>query len=52
MAKVTGTPKKAQPKPRKPALVKMVRDGAKADVHPNEVENYKQGGWVVNGADD
>lgn len=29
-----------------PVLVKMVRDGKKADVHPDEVENYKSGGWT------
>lgn len=32
-------------------LVKMTRDSADepkaADVHPDEVENYKAGGWVV-----
>lgn len=27
-------------------LVKMIKDGKTADVHPNEVENYKQGDWV------
>lgn len=28
-------------------LVKMTRDGKGADVHPDEVENYKAGGWSV-----
>lgn len=32
-------------------LVKMVRDSEEephtADVHPDEVENYKKGGWRV-----
>lgn len=26
-------------------LVLMVRDGKTADVHPDEVENYRRGGW-------
>jgi len=33
-----------------PKLVKMVRDGAPpntADIHPDEVENPKRGGWVI-----
>lgn len=34
-----------------PELVSMVRDDgrmpAKADVHPDEVENYQRGGWRV-----
>lgn len=30
-------------------LVKMVRDGnpPEANVHPDEVENYKAGGWIA-----
>jgi hypothetical protein len=28
-------------------LVKMVRGGKFADVHPSEVENYKLGDWRV-----
>lgn len=28
-------------------LVKMVRGGQFADVHPNEVENYKLGDWRI-----
>ena len=31
--------------PAKPKLVKMTRDGKEAQVHPNEVENFKTGGW-------
>lgn len=39
--------KKAAPKADSgPKLVKMVRDGKSADVHPDEVENYAVGGWV------
>jgi len=33
-----------------PKLVKMTRDGAPpntADIHPDEVENAKRGGWTV-----
>ena len=26
-------------------LVKMVKEGVYADVHPNEVENYRKGGF-------
>lgn len=26
--------------------IKMTRDGIEADVHIEEVENYKRGGWV------
>lgn len=36
------------PVSKKPALVKMVRDAPwphEADVHPDEVENYRVGGW-------
>ena len=35
---------KQKPEP-KPKLVKMIReeDGQVADVHPNEVDNYKKG---------
>lgn len=28
-------------------LVKMVRGGQFADVHPEEVENYKLGDWKI-----
>lgn len=31
--------------PEGPVLVVMERDGARADVHPLEVENYAAGGW-------
>lgn len=38
-----------KPKPEEPKvetkLVRMVRDGLTADVHPAEVENYAAGGW-------
>jgi hypothetical protein len=37
---------KAKEEP-KVQLVKMVRDGKYADVHPAEVENYKLGNWAV-----
>lgn len=39
--------------PKGVKTVKMVRDGATypapltADVHPDEVENYKVGGWEI-----
>lgn len=33
-------------KAKKAALVKMLRDdGMPGDVHPDEVENYRRGGW-------
>lgn len=32
--------------PAKPKLVKMTRDGRKADVHPSEVKNFESHGWV------
>jgi len=47
--------KPAAPKadaPKKPALVRMVRDASvhpaphTADVHPDEVANYALGGWA------
>lgn len=41
-------PKKAAEaaEPKKVTLVKMVRDDGKtADVHPQEVENYRVGGY-------
>jgi len=31
---------------KKPALVKMTRDGRSADVHPSEVDNFKSHGWL------
>lgn len=38
--------KKAAPKKESSDLVKMVNDAGKsADVHKNEVENFKSGGW-------
>lgn len=36
--------KKAAPKG--PVLVKMVRDGKNANVHPDEVANFASHGWV------
>ena len=33
-------------KEKKQKTVKMVRDGVEADVHPDEVENYKKAGYV------
>ncbi len=30
----------------KPKLIKMKLGDKFADVHPDEVENYKSGGWV------
>lgn len=41
---------KTEPKTRnarktEPKLVKMVRDGDTADVHPNEVEHMTEYGW-------
>jgi hypothetical protein len=36
----------AEPKQTKVTLVKMVReDGKTADVHPQEVDNYRSGGY-------
>lgn len=42
-------------KAKTPLLVKMMRDEPQfeggpltATVHPDEVENYQQGGWVIN----
>ena len=33
--------------PKSPKLTKMERDGLKADVHPEEVDNWKAKGWKV-----
>ncbi len=41
--KVKKVTKKATPKKIK--LVKMERDGQKAEVHPDEVENYSKAGY-------
>jgi predicted TPR repeat methyltransferase len=39
---------KAKADDKGPKLVKMFKDdGSKADVHPDEVENYKLGDWKV-----
>jgi hypothetical protein len=39
--------KKPQPKSEEGTkLVRMVRDGKTADVHPDEVDNFAAGGWV------
>tara|TARA_R100000935_G_C2841205_1_gene171153 strand:+ start:4719 stop:4865 length:147 start_codon:yes stop_codon:yes gene_type:complete len=32
--------------PKKAKHVKMTRDGRDANVHPDEVANYKKGNWV------
>ncbi len=50
--------KKLEPaQAEKPALVPMVRDlegppPYRADVHPDEVENYRKGGWRAEGLTD
>ncbi len=38
--------KKAVKKAAKPKVVKMVRGEQSADVHRDEVDNYKKGGWT------
>lgn len=40
-------PRKAPVKKPENTLVKMVRDGKTADVHPDEVENYRKGGYEL-----
>lgn len=46
MTEQTTRRRKKAETPAKPALVKMVRpDGKTADVHPDEVENYRKGNY-------
>ena len=45
---VVSDEKPKRERPAKPKAVKMVRDDGKtADVHPDEVENFKKGGYQV-----
>ena len=43
-----------KPKTRAKKLVKMCKgegdDCVYADVHPDEIENYENGGWQIDGA--
>jgi len=32
-------------KATKPKVIKMIKDGVKANVHPDEVDNYKLAGY-------
>lgn len=43
---MTDTKKIAPKKPDGIKLVKMIKDGKSADVHPNEVANFKSAGYV------
>lgn len=50
MARQRNTPLPPEEKPEDSGLVKMVRESvdgpSTADVHPDEVQNFKRGGWV------
>ena len=56
---MAGRPKKVETKKQiapgaeKPSVTKkltiMIRAGHLADVHPDEVENWRKGGWVEKG---
>lgn len=38
--------KETKEQKQKTSLIKMEKDGHKADVHPDMVEGYKKGGYV------